>query len=133
MLINSATHLWGERPFDDAMSPSCMARNVPWLHWLLQGENWHNNHHAAPTSASTWVGWYQLDGIYGLIRLLEVVGLATDVRVEVPMARAGESVGSAGEFLQFASGGLAFLTFLCWLGGRLGTGARGRALGKHDF
>ena len=72
-----------------AMSAACEARNVPGLQWVLMGENWHNNHHAAPTSASTWVEWYQVDGVYILIRCLELVGLAHNVKVEVPMKREG--------------------------------------------
>ena len=63
-------------PHEDAMSAACQARNVPALQWILMGENWHNNHHAAPTSASAWVEWYQVDGVYILIRCLELVGLA---------------------------------------------------------
>jgi len=89
MLINSATHWWGEMPHEDAMSAACQARNVPALQWVLMGENWHNNHHAAPTSASTWVEWYQVDGVYILIRCLELVGLAHDVKTEIPLKREG--------------------------------------------
>ena len=90
MLVNSATHMWGEMPFEDGMgSQECHAVNVPWLQFWLIGENWHNNHHAAPGSASTWVSWYQFDGVYVTIRFLEAIGLAWDVRIETPTPRVG--------------------------------------------
>ena len=44
----------------------------------------HNNHHAAPHSASTWVWWYQVDCQYLVIRLFEALGLASNVVVAPP-------------------------------------------------
>merc|ERR1711966_61674 len=79
--INSATHLWGDRPHVDGMLPHidrCESRNVPWLFPLQIGENWHNNHHAAPGSASNWVEWYQVDPVYMGIRVLEALGIVCD-------------------------------------------------------
>ena len=55
-------------------------RGRPWCAFLLLpllGENWHNNHHSTPHSASTWVWWYQLDVQYLVVRLFELVGLAS--------------------------------------------------------
>ena len=90
MLINSATHWWGVSPNRDGMgSEPCDSKNVAWLHFCLGGENWHNNHHGAPSSASTWVKWYQVDGSYLAIRTLAALGLAHDVKVELPVARPG--------------------------------------------
>ena len=57
--VNSATHLWGDAPFEDAMMTQCRSHNVAFLFFPLLGENWHNNHHAMPGAASTWVQWYQ--------------------------------------------------------------------------
>ena len=58
------------------------SRNVAWLSFwhLFQGENWHRNHHAMPWSAR--LGWTvaQIDTGWWVIRALETVGLATDVR-----------------------------------------------------
>jgi stearoyl-CoA desaturase (delta-9 desaturase) len=89
MLINSATHMWGPRPFVDGMVPhidTCESRNVAWLFPIQLGENWHNNHHAAPGSASTWVYWYQVDVVFMMVRAMEALGLVWDVRVELPVA-----------------------------------------------
>ena len=82
--VNSATHLWGDAPFDDAMISSCTSYNNAFLFFPMLGENWHNNHHASPGSASTWVVWYQIDFIYLTLRFVELFGLVYDIRVEVP-------------------------------------------------
>lgn len=115
--INSATHLWGERPFVDGMMPHmdlCESRNVPWLFPLQLGENWHNNHHAAPGSASTWVEWWQVDICYMEIRALELLGLVWDVRVELPAATRPDYGKEAGglPFAQFL--GCVVLVLSAW-------------------
>jgi stearoyl-CoA desaturase (delta-9 desaturase) len=58
------------------------SRNVKWLALmhLLQGENWHRNHHARPGSARLGWNWRQPDAGYVVILALEKLGLATDVR-----------------------------------------------------
>ena len=48
---------------------------------LIFGEGWHNNHHAFPTSARHGLFWWQFDPSYLLIRLMEKVGLAWNVRL----------------------------------------------------
>ena len=42
--VNSAAHLWGERPYDPKSNP---AEN-PWVAILSVGEGWHNWHHKYP-------------------------------------------------------------------------------------
>ena len=82
-LVNSATHLWGHRRFatrDDS-------RNNWWVALLTFGEGWHNNHHAHPTSAAHGLAWYEFDPTYVHIRALELMGLATQVR----LARVGDA------------------------------------------
>lgn len=79
-LVNSATHLWGSRRFktrDDST-------NNWWVALLTGGEGWHNNHHAHPVSASHGMAWYELDFNYWGIKLLELVGLAKNVKVMRP-------------------------------------------------
>jgi fatty-acid desaturase len=44
------------------------------------GENWHGNHHARPASARFSQHWWQVDIGWYVIRGLEMVGLATNVR-----------------------------------------------------
>ena len=50
--------------------------------------SWHNNHHAVPASLSTWVVWYQVDLVYLTGRFFELLGLASDIRVELPVSLA---------------------------------------------
>ena len=66
------------------MIPGCMSKNNAFLMFPMLGENWHNNHHASPGSLSTWVLWYQVDFVYLTGRALELLGLASDLRVEAP-------------------------------------------------
>ena len=76
-LVNSATHLWGSRRFrtkDDST-------NNWWVALLSFGEGWHNNHHAHPVSMRHGLAWYEFDMNYLQIRLLEMVGLAWDLKV----------------------------------------------------
>ncbi len=74
--INSITHLYGSRPFQT----SERSTNNVWLAIPTGGEAWHNNHHAFPNSAKFGLKWWQIDlGTY-LIRILEVLGLAWEVK-----------------------------------------------------
>jgi stearoyl-CoA desaturase (delta-9 desaturase) len=80
--IDSAAHLWGQRPYASAHH----ARN----HWFLGiftlGEGWHANHHEFPRSARHGLLPGQCDWTWGMIRLLTWLGLAKDAHV--PDARA---------------------------------------------
>ncbi|CAN5451556.1 acyl-CoA desaturase [soil metagenome] len=75
--INSICHFFGEQPFE--------TRDESVNNWPLSvvsfGESWHNNHHAFPTSARHGLLRGQIDPSWRVIRTLEQVGLATNVRV----------------------------------------------------
>ncbi|XP_043725142.1 palmitoyl-monogalactosyldiacylglycerol delta-7 desaturase, chloroplastic-like [Telopea speciosissima] len=58
-----------------------LSRNNWWVALLALGEGWHNNHHAFEYSARHGLDWWQLDMTWYVVRLLEVVGLATNVKV----------------------------------------------------
>ena len=74
--INSVTHRFGYRSYETSDG----SRNN-WLLGLLgAGEGWHNNHHHDQASASNWHRPWEIDYTYMLIRLLEVFGLATEVK-----------------------------------------------------
>jgi len=76
-LVNSATHLWGTRRFetrDDSTNNFLIAI-------LTFGEGWHNNHHARPRAARHGIRWYEIDVNWYSIRLLEILGLATDIEL----------------------------------------------------
>jgi stearoyl-CoA desaturase (delta-9 desaturase) len=73
--INSITHVFGYRSY----STPEQSRNNLWLSLPTFGEAWHNNHHAAPSSAIFGLAWWEID-LGGLaIRVLERCGLAWHV------------------------------------------------------
>ncbi len=88
--VNSICHTFGYRTYkttDDS-------RNNALVAMLSLGEGWHNNHHAFPTSARHGLRWYEPDVSYYIIRTLNIVGLAKQVRVptrEQQDARRGET------------------------------------------
>jgi stearoyl-CoA desaturase (delta-9 desaturase) len=76
-MVNSITHLWGTRRF----STTDDSRNNFWVALLTGGEGWHNNHHAHPVSARHGLAWYEIDVNYYGIRLLQKLGLASQVKI----------------------------------------------------
>jgi len=73
--VNSLTHLFGYRSYATGED----SRNNWLVAILAMGEGWHNNHHHDPASASVQHRWWEIDVTYYVIRLLERLGLATDV------------------------------------------------------
>ena len=71
-VINGLGHYWGYRnyPVEDAST------NLFPIGVLIGGEEFHNNHHAHPTSAKLSSAWYEFDIGWLYIRLLETLGLA---------------------------------------------------------
>ena len=74
--INSICHTFGTRPF----TTRDKSANVWPLAFISMGENWHNLHHADPTAARHGVDRWQIDSTAEVIRGLEKLGWATDVR-----------------------------------------------------
>lgn len=74
--VNSICHMYGAQPFeiDD------QSRNNWAVAFVALGEGWHHNHHAFPTSARHGLRPGQLDPSYVIIRGLERLGLASNVR-----------------------------------------------------
>lgn len=85
--VNSLTHLVGEQPFrtDD------QSRNNGFVAFLTCGEGWHNLHHAFQSSARHGITLreghvvYLPDPTFWLIKLLELFGLASKIRVPSEM------------------------------------------------
>lgn len=75
--VNSIAHMREQR--DGAADSS---QNIGWLApvHFFQGENWHRNHHAVPSSARFGWTFWQLDFGWYAILLLEAVGLAKSVK-----------------------------------------------------
>ncbi|MGH2915236.1 MAG: acyl-CoA desaturase [Solirubrobacteraceae bacterium] len=82
--INSVCHYFGVSEYDTGDE----SKNVFWLAIPTWGEAWHNNHHAFPTSYRHGLRRWQLDPSAGIIRLLELTGLAWDVVRVDPERRA---------------------------------------------
>ena len=80
--INSLCHFFGKRDYETHDE----SRNLAWLAVPTWGEAWHNNHHAFPTSYRHGLTRWQIDLSAGVIRMLEVLGLAWDV-VRIDPAR----------------------------------------------
>jgi stearoyl-CoA desaturase (delta-9 desaturase) len=75
-VINSLGHVWGTQAFDTGDR----SRNNAVVAMLTMGEGWHNNHHAHPYSARHGFTWWQSDATWGMVWLLERVGLVWDVK-----------------------------------------------------
>lgn len=75
--INSICHVWGWRDYRSGDE----SRNNPVMGILSFGEGWHNNHHAFPSSARHGLKWWQFDASWVIIRSLQIVGLASKVRL----------------------------------------------------
>jgi stearoyl-CoA desaturase (delta-9 desaturase) len=82
--INSLCHMFGRRTYQTGDD----SRNNVLCGFLAQGEGWHNNHHAFPTSARHGLEWWQLDTSWLLIRGMQRLGLAWNVQLPSPELRA---------------------------------------------
>lgn len=74
--VNSVTHRWGYRNY----RTNDLSTNHPLIGILALGEGWHNNHHAMPRLAQHGHRWWEFDLSWKLIQLLQILGLATDVK-----------------------------------------------------
>ncbi len=79
-LVNSAAHTTGYRSF----RTGDRSTNCWWVALLGWGEGWHNNHHAFPFSARLGLRWYELDLTWLTVRLLQILGLAAEVKQPSP-------------------------------------------------
>ena len=76
-LVNSATHKFGYRSHESGDNST----NCWWVALLVFGEGWHNNHHAFQYSARHGLRWWEFDLTWLTIRLLQTLGLATNVKL----------------------------------------------------
>lgn len=73
--VNSLSHMFGYQNYDTHED----SKNN-WLVALLSvGEGWHNNHHEDPSAATVQHRWWELDLSFYEIKLLEKLGLASDI------------------------------------------------------
>jgi len=74
--VNSFCHRFGSRPFNTG---DLSTNN--WVVGILGlGEGWHNNHHAFPVSAFHGLRWWEFDLSAYVIRALETLRLAKNVK-----------------------------------------------------
>lgn len=78
--VNSATHLWGYRNYETRDA----SRNLWWVAIAAYGEGWHNNHHAHPSIAPAGHRWWELDPTWWSIKLLKMLGMASQVNDRIP-------------------------------------------------
>ncbi len=76
-MVNSVCHMWGFRDFE---TEDASTNNV-FVGIIALGEGWHNNHHKFPLSARHGLKWWQLDLTWIVLRMLETVGLVSDLKL----------------------------------------------------
>nr|GMD38816.1 palmitoyl-monogalactosyldiacylglycerol delta-7 desaturase, chloroplastic-like [Ipomoea batatas] len=75
--VNSVCHVWGSQPWNTGD----LSRNNWWVAILGFGEGWHNNHHAFEYSARHGLEWWQVDMTWYVVKAMEAVGLASDIKL----------------------------------------------------
>jgi len=75
--VNSATHKFGYETYD----AKDHSKNCWWVALVTYGEGWHNNHHAFQYSARHGLKWWEIDLTWMTIRLLQILGLAKNVKL----------------------------------------------------
>ena len=78
--VNSICHAFGSRDFETKDE----SRNNWLVAALTFGEGWHNNHHAFPAMAYHGMSWRQFDATAVVIKFLEKVKLARNVKLPRP-------------------------------------------------
>ncbi len=73
--VNSLSHMFGYTNYKTGED----SRNNWFVAMLTVGEGWHNNHHEDPSAASVQHRWWEVDISYYEIKLLEKLGLASNV------------------------------------------------------
>lgn len=75
--VNSICHMVGRRDYESGDQ----SRNNFLCGIFSGGEGFHNTHHAFPTSARHGLEWWQPDLAWYVIRLMEITGLAWNVKL----------------------------------------------------
>ena len=73
--VNSLSHMFGYQNYKTDEH----SRNNWFVALLTVGEGWHNNHHEDPSTACLQHRWWEIDISYYEIKLLEKLGLASDI------------------------------------------------------
>lgn len=81
--VNSLSHMFGYQNYDTGE----LSKNNWFVALLTVGEGWHNNHHEDPSAASVQHRWWEIDISYYEIRILEKLGLASDIIIQRHLRR----------------------------------------------
>ncbi len=73
--VNSLAHVMGRRVYETTDT----SRNSALISTFTMGEGWHNNHHHYQRSAAQGWRWYEFDPTYWILKLMQLVGLASGV------------------------------------------------------
>ncbi len=73
--VNSLSHMFGYTNYDTGED----SRNNWFVALLTVGEGWHNNHHEDQSACTVQHKWWELDLSYYEVKLLEKLGLASDI------------------------------------------------------
>jgi len=92
-LVNSAAHMWGNRPYDESINPS-QNKTVA---VLAMGEGWHNYHHTFPWDYKTAeLGNYRYNLTTAFIDFMASIGWAYDLKT-VPKSLVLQRVSRTGD------------------------------------
>jgi len=95
-LVNSAAHLWGERPYDKGI----FARQNPAVSLIAIGEGWHNYHHVFPwdyKAAEEWPSLPIFNASTVFIDFCAYLGLAYDLKTAEPSVVESRVARTGGE------------------------------------
>lgn len=73
--VNSLSHMFGYQLYETGED----SRNNWFVAMLTVGEGWHNNHHEDPSACTVQHRWWEVDISYYEVRLLQMLGLASDI------------------------------------------------------
>lgn len=73
--VNSLSHMFGYQLYSTGEG----SRNNWFVAMLTVGEGWHNNHHEDPSACTVQHRWWEIDISYYEVRLLQMLGLASDI------------------------------------------------------
>ncbi|CAG0887983.1 unnamed protein product [Darwinula stevensoni] len=122
-LVNSAAHLWGEKPYDKSIGPV----EQPIVGGLAFGEGWHNYHHVFPWDYKTSeLPWYHVNLTTMLIDAAAYLGQVYDRKTVDP--RVVERRVKRTGFLYFL---VLFEAFMLGLTSSLGVTAGAHRLWSH--
>jgi stearoyl-CoA desaturase (delta-9 desaturase) len=100
--INSLSHVFGRRRYKTTDT----SRNNALLALITCGEGWHNNHHYHQNTANQGWFWWEVDTSFYVLKVLERLGVVTDVRTPSDSVKYAHRGYTEDERLALRRGGL---------------------------